>query len=498
MRLSHPSSLSSNNEENFLVIIGNAGKLGTAQKKVTNKKIPSIFSRLISKNKNVCRRKRIRVSKEIQSNKKKSKKKSETRTTHKDAPALNNSPVSEDHSSNTNCDSETLDNKIEESENAEVNGLDSNQSQLLQSQFESLDNIDLTKEIKQSTDDKSSQQGSVRLDQICHKYKIEESCEQDSKPDPVDYDTEVNEFSRWNIDFGIQTSRYTRDDDSGKHIGSVIKNINSMKPRVQGQLPFDKQLSRYPSQKRKEADIWEEVEEEQVRIASSLLLKTSKEIKENRRAEVDIWKEIEEEQARIVSSLLAKAPKKIKVNKKKEPFSLQTRNKKMEQYGPFYHIMRKEIEPKEEYDIERSYKYLNRPINVFNIAQPSQKSDRSFYNKSDAPDVFYDNVHEGWEKTHKSNGLPSPWSLSHDRRSFYDYLPHASSDKHVSNDMRTIKNHRADSTIARPAAPSRPETPYLSKSNSLKRITDTPVNLQRPSTARSGDRYTGITEKKVI
>lgn len=206
-------------------------------------------------------------------------------------------------------------------------------------------------------------------------------------PGPSDYQstTIFSQNMKKVTDFSTQASRPPTEENRSYAIRDVRKDIDSTKPRTQQCIPFDKQSSREPQKKNKDA----------------------------------IWKEIEAEQERIIESL-AKPEVKPKAKKKAiEPFALQTPNPE----HPFGHLMRKETEPSQFLDVEGNLKHLDRPVTAFSIAAPAQSSDRMVYRISDAPDVMYDHVMDDFKNTVPRATTPVEIARYPTRHSPYYYMP---------------------------------------------------------------------------
>ena len=164
------------------------------------------------------------------------------------------------------------------------------------------------------------------------------------------------------VEFNKQASRPDIVQNEGHHYRDTRSNLDFIRPRAISPIPFNKQSSREPQK-----------------------------INDD-----NIWKEIDEEQKKLITNLFPKEEKKNIIKPKKQPFELQTTTRIG---SPFKHLIRNEIEPKEEYNI----KIQSRPVTSFNISQPSFKNQRTIYIKSEAPDKFYDNINETYNKNKFKN-----------------------------------------------------------------------------------------------
>jgi hypothetical protein len=210
-------------------------------------------------------------------------------------------------------------------------------------------------------------------------------------PGPGDYDPSADIFSH-HVDCGVlfdkQSSRpdYVGPTTSLRDVGW---NIDMVKPKSARPISFDKQSSREPA-KPETAGVWEELERMQAELIQSLT--------KGRKP----------------------SPPPKKRTKKQEPFSKQSSCER----NPFGREIRIDSTPKAEYDVDVSYRALERPKTAFNIKQPSLKRDRQIYRKSDAPDVFYDNVVEQSEKTRPRAGSAVDIGKGAPRHDVYHYMPH--------------------------------------------------------------------------
>ena len=222
---------------------------------------------------------------------------------------------------------------------------------------------------------------------ISSEAKRDSFFKQDMTPGPSDYQKiEFLVAPNKASSFNMQASRPSSIPKEARVLRDVRSNIDAIRPRTVQCVPFDKQSSR------------------EVHVNNN----------------DSIWKEIEAEQARIIESLCGTDQNKKKnVKKAKQPFALQTPKPE----HPFQHIMRKETEPTEFLDVERSLRTLDRPVSSFNMSTPSEKHERTLYRKSDAPDVLYDNVNEQFKNTIKNPGSPVPIARTPTRHSPYYYMP---------------------------------------------------------------------------
>ncbi|KAH0796019.1 hypothetical protein GPJ56_000087 [Histomonas meleagridis] len=203
-------------------------------------------------------------------------------------------------------------------------------------------------------------------------------------PSPTDYNVGTNFITRKAVPFNKQSSRPTYDTSLYHAYRDIGPSIDSTLPKSGRCIPFNKQSSR------------------------NLIPKS----------EDPIWKSLEEEQKRIIEHLRPENETNSKNNKrKKSTFELQT----PQVLNPFQHIMRKEIEPKVPYNVEENKKSLDRPINSFDISQPSFKNDRTIYNVTEAPDIFYDYM-EQFNNTIPSVKVPDLNKMQK-RKSPYYYMP---------------------------------------------------------------------------
>ena len=208
-------------------------------------------------------------------------------------------------------------------------------------------------------------------------------------PGPTDYEVPVNtDKVKMVLAFDQQPSRPSLR-MTGTHATVTMRDIRQdieyTKPRTPKCIPFDKQSGRTPRKAKSDA----------------------------------IWDEIEQEQARIIASLRKPEEKKKPVKKHRQPFALQTSKPS----HPFGHLMRKEVTPEVEYDVERSRRALDRPRTAFDISQPSLGSERIVYKGTDAPDVIYDNVNEQFKNTIPRAATPLAMSRETKRHSPYHYMP---------------------------------------------------------------------------
>ncbi|OHS98428.1 hypothetical protein TRFO_35168 [Tritrichomonas foetus] len=206
-------------------------------------------------------------------------------------------------------------------------------------------------------------------------------------PGPSDYQKIVFSSIPLNVpSFENQAPRPTSTPQDAHMIRDIGNNIDAIKKRTAQCIPFDKQSSREPKKKRDE----------------------------------DIWLQIEAEQARIIENL-KKDGNVIRIKKKKEkpPFKLQTGKPE----HPFEHIMRKENEPAEPLHVEKSLKALDRPVSSFDISTPAESSDRMVYRQSDAPDVIYSDVNEQYKNTIPRPASPVPIARTVTRHPPYYYMP---------------------------------------------------------------------------
>lgn len=254
-------------------------------------------------------------------------------------------------------------------------------------------------------------------------------------PGPSAYNVKRTSLKKPVRKFDEQTSRPVDNDPLIKPIRDIRADIDRTQKRQPRQLPFDKQSSR--EKKAKQED--------------------------------PIWTEIEEEQKKMLSKMDSKRQKEKPKTARKEPFALQTRNR--DERGPFSHIMRKEVDPKYEYDVDKSWKYLERPKTAFNISQPAQKTDRMVYRKSEAPDIFYNDVQRQWNETQKSFGSPPIFGNTHDRYDAYYYMPHPCGQEHQMTESEIEEEYMKENQ----QPPKRRKTP---KPQPLKRIIDTPNHMQ--------------------
>ena len=205
-------------------------------------------------------------------------------------------------------------------------------------------------------------------------------------PGPSHYEIPVNtDKVKMVLPFDQQPSRPSIRTVHPVAMRDIRQDIEYTKPRTPQCIPFDKQSGRTPRKKNGDS----------------------------------VWDEIEKEQARIIESLRKPDEKRKPVKKQRQPFALQTGKPD----HPFQHIMRKEIEPSVEYDVESSKRSLDRPRTAFNIRQPSYGRERITYKQSDAPDVMYDDINEQFKNTIPRAATPIAMDREMKRHSPYHYMP---------------------------------------------------------------------------
>lgn len=270
----------------------------------------------------------------------------------------------------------------------------------------------------------------------------------ESTPGPSAYNTVTKKKVKDVIPFQCQVSR----EDIGEHFEKPIRDtrsaIDATKKREPRPIPFDKQESREKKAK-KEDSIWKEIEEEQKRL---------------------IEQQIEIEQKRKEKRLAEKSTKERSLKKKKvQPMSRGGRDER----GPFAHLMRKEVEPLVPYEVDRTYKYLERPKTAFDIKQKSFKEDRQIYVKTEAPDKLYDNVVDEWKNTKPKENVPN-FDALHYRYDAYHYMPKTcgEDDKRSRAEIDAEKRELTLRTMP-------PTSTRKGKPKALKRIIDTPLSIKR-------------------
>lgn len=259
-------------------------------------------------------------------------------------------------------------------------------------------------------------------------------------PGPSAYNTTKNTKKNHATLFHLQVSRFNDMDKLEKPIRDTRSAMDAIRKREPQQISFDKQAPR------------------------------EKRVKE----EDPLWQEIENEQREILKNLITQEKAKKAVKKQKTAdFAKQTRDNR----SPFAHIMRKETDVV--YDVESSLKYLDRPTTSFDIGQKAYKFKREILNKTEAPDIMYFDSHEQWKKT-KPRDQVSDFNKLHYRKDPYYYMPKPCgeedkrSKEEIYRDEEFMREREMTSTRRQP--PSEPP-------ERLKRIIDTPLQLQRNKSA---------------
>lgn len=146
---------------------------------------------------------------------------------------------------------------------------------------------------------------------------------------------------------------------------------------------------------------------------------TSREKEQNQ--DKSVWDEIEAEQKALLDVLHPKEEKKETVKQKKQPFSQQTTHFHIH---PFESFMQLDASTNLQYDVDKSLQSLDKKLQPMpNFGRRLNDTDRTIYNKTEAPDILYPNVNEEWNNVHPTTGVAPNFGFMHERKSAYDYMP---------------------------------------------------------------------------